>query len=81
MLYNTYLDHLKEEVVSKGDFEDVVAKSEHDQHFAACELGLLIAPLSELLAADPPVSTHFSHGGVSPMQRDAWCAADAAECS
>jgi phosphatidylinositol 4-kinase len=71
-LFEIYLLHLLDSIVSKGDAHDADNKHHGDVELAAREIGQLLRPLAILAANNAAIEDDLDIEGFNSLQRDAW---------
>ncbi|TVY83834.1 Phosphatidylinositol 4-kinase STT4 [Lachnellula suecica] len=71
-LYDIYLEHLLETIISKGDVHQAQNTQEADVEIAAREIGQLLQPLAILMASNEMASDGTISEETQSLFRDAW---------
>ncbi|KAF2454789.1 hypothetical protein BDY21DRAFT_351610 [Lineolata rhizophorae] len=71
-LYEIYLVHLLDTIISKGDAHENDNKHLADAELAAQEIAQMLPPLATLVSAHESPETDEDNDTVTPLMRDAW---------
>ncbi|TVY20394.1 Phosphatidylinositol 4-kinase STT4 [Lachnellula arida] len=71
-LYDIYLEHLLESIISKGDVHQVQNNRESDVEVAARDIGQLLQPLAILMSSNEMISDDSISEEILSLTRDAW---------
>ncbi|KAI9818160.1 MAG: phosphatidylinositol-4- kinase [Pycnora praestabilis] len=71
-LYATYLAHLLETIISKGDVHESVNTHQADVELAAQEIAQLLQPLALLLSSSSSSEAEATDLEIRPLYREAW---------
>lgn len=71
-LYDIYLDHMLDSIVSKGDVSQTSHAKESDMELAAKEIAELLQPLAVFMSANDMAANNWADDEFHAMLRDAW---------
>ncbi|KAI9890041.1 MAG: phosphatidylinositol-4- kinase [Vezdaea aestivalis] len=71
-LYETYLVHLLETIISKGDLHEDQNSHQSDVDLAAHEITYLLQPLAILISSNQPLTEELPGEDILSLFRDAW---------
>lgn len=71
-LYDAYLEHLLETIISQGEGHSSEGEKVSHQITSSREMTLLFRPLAKLSALNPSTRSPVDAGNLASLQRDAW---------